>query len=67
MEVITKTELRLRYDEVSQRIKDGAVFIHPSDTIYGLSCNALNQKAVEAGLSVEELAENFVLRGLANR
>ena len=27
----------------------------------------LNQKAVEAGLSVEELVEDFVLRGLANQ
>ena len=47
MEVLTKAELQVRYDEIVQRIKEGAVFIHPSDTIYGLGCNALNTKAVD--------------------
>ncbi len=46
MEVLTRTELRLRHDEILAKIKQGAILIHPSDTIYGLSCNALDAKAV---------------------
>ena len=47
MEVLTATELKLRKPEILGKIRSGAVFIHPTDTIYGLGCNALNQKAVE--------------------
>ncbi len=46
MEVLTKAELQVRFDEIAERIKKGAIFIHPTDTIYGLSCNAQNEKAV---------------------
>ncbi len=54
MEIITKAELRLRYEEIMARIKKGAVFIHPTDTIYGLSCNALNKKAVQRIRKIKE-------------
>lgn len=47
MEVITKYELRLRKKEILEKIRNGAVFIHPTDTIYGISCNALNENAVK--------------------
>ncbi len=47
MEVLTKIELRIRHKEIFSKIKNGAVFIHPTDTIYGLGCNALDNKAIE--------------------
>jgi len=47
MEVLTKHELRLRKREIVEKIRKGAIFIHPTDTIYGLGCNALNDKAVQ--------------------
>lgn len=36
----------MRKDEVYRKILKGTVFIHPTDTIYGLSCNALEEKSV---------------------
>jgi|SRR3989344_9162274 len=46
MEVFTKVEVRRRYAEIIEKIKQGVVFIHPSDTIYGLGGNALDTNAV---------------------
>ncbi|MBI2666543.1 L-threonylcarbamoyladenylate synthase [Candidatus Woesearchaeota archaeon] len=46
MEIFTKKELQFRQKEILQRIKDGAIFICATDTIYGLSCNALLEHSV---------------------
>jgi len=54
MEVLTKPELDSRYEEIVKRIKGGALFIHPTDTIYGIGCNALNKKSVD---KIRELKE----------
>ncbi len=47
MEILTRTELKLRFNEILEKIAKGAVFIYPTDTIYGIGCNALNKKSVE--------------------
>lgn len=47
MEILTTAEVKLRFEELIEKIKKGSVFIHPSDTIYGLGCNALDVKAVD--------------------
>lgn len=56
MEILTKTEVQKRYDEIIEKITQGVVFIHPSDTIYGLGCNSLDVKAVE---KVRKLKQQF--------
>ncbi len=56
MEVLTKAEVQKRYDEIVQKITQGVIFIHPSDTIYGLSCSAQDSKAVD---KVRKLKEQF--------
>ena len=58
MEVLTKAELQVRFDEIAERIKKGAVFIHPTDTIYGLSCNALDEKAVAKIRQLKQRQDN---------
>jgi L-threonylcarbamoyladenylate synthase len=46
MEIFTKHELLLRKKEIIKRIKDGQIFIYPTDTIYGIGCDATNEDAV---------------------
>tara|TARA_Y100000310_G_scaffold335140_1_gene416464 strand:+ start:1319 stop:1885 length:567 start_codon:yes stop_codon:yes gene_type:complete len=58
MEILTKEELKLRYDEIIKKIKEGAIFIHPTDTIYGISCNALNEKSVAKIRELKERVDN---------
>jgi L-threonylcarbamoyladenylate synthase len=33
-------------DKITEKIKQGKIFIYPTDTIYGLGCDATNQEAV---------------------
>jgi len=47
MIVITKEELHSLRNIIFQKIENGAIFIHPTDTIYGIGCNALNSNAVK--------------------
>ncbi len=47
MEILTKDQLLLHKDRYAGKIlREGAIFIHPTDTIYGLGCNALDDQAV---------------------
>ncbi|MBU1973825.1 MAG: Sua5/YciO/YrdC/YwlC family protein, partial [Nanoarchaeota archaeon] len=58
MEILTKAELRLRYDEIIEKIKAGVIFIHPTDTIYGISCSALNENSVQKIRELKERPDN---------
>jgi len=58
MEILTKTELRVRLDEVIENIREGAIFIYPTDTIYGIGCNALNQKSVQKIREIKQRQNN---------
>jgi len=58
MEILTRTELRVRLDEIIENIRDGAIFIYPTDTIYGIGCNALNQKSVQKIRDIKQRQTN---------
>jgi L-threonylcarbamoyladenylate synthase len=46
MKTYIKEETLLRKDEMIEEIKNGSIIVHPTDTIYGLGCNATLTKAV---------------------
>lgn len=46
MKILSKEEFQLKRDMYTKFIEDGAVFIYPTDTIYGIGCDARNKSAV---------------------
>lgn len=46
MRILTKEEFLLEKIQLIQEILDGIIFIYPTDTIYGIGCNATDEKAV---------------------
>lgn len=47
MKVLTKDDMLVEKEKVVTQIKGGAVFIYPTDTIYGIGCDATNKDSVE--------------------
>ena len=58
MEIFTKTELRVRFDEIVENVRNGAIFIYPTDTIYGIGCNALNKKSIQKIRDIKQRQTN---------
>ena len=46
MEAVSKDEFLKRQNEFAKRVLAGAVFVYPTDTIYGVGCDARNAEAV---------------------
>lgn len=47
MNILTKEEFFAHEKEYIKKIEKGAIFIYPTDTIYGIGTNALDTKAVQ--------------------
>jgi L-threonylcarbamoyladenylate synthase len=45
--ILTRPEFWDKKAKYTKLIKQGAVFIYPTDTVYGIGCDATNKKAVE--------------------
>ncbi len=46
MWVLSEDEFKLHKFEIEEKIREGVLFIYPTDTIYGVGCDATNKKAV---------------------
>jgi L-threonylcarbamoyladenylate synthase len=47
MKTITKDEFLEDSDFYSSEVKEGKIFVYPTDTIYGIGCDALNGESIE--------------------
>ena len=47
MEVVSKEEVLMNREKFIEMVRDGAIFIHPTDTIYGIGCVAVKGKTVQ--------------------
>ena len=47
MRIIPKERFEEEKEEIKDLIKEGNIFIYPTDTIYGIGCDARNSKAIE--------------------
>ena len=59
MKVMTKDEVNVNFDDIKDMIEDGAVFIHPTDTIYGIGCDATNKEAVKKARDIKKSKQPF--------
>ena len=57
MEIVTKEEFLLEKRKYLKLMEGGAVFLHPTDTIYGIGCDATSEKAVQRIRSIKHRSE----------
>jgi tRNA threonylcarbamoyl adenosine modification protein (Sua5/YciO/YrdC/YwlC family) len=60
-----------RINQIVEILRNGGIFIYPTDTVYSLGCDITNQKAVEKiarikGLPVEKTVFSFICHDLSH-
>jgi len=60
-----------RINQIIDVLKDGGIIIYPTDTVYCMGCDIMNQKAVEKvakikGISIEKSSFSFICFDLSN-
>ena len=58
MNILTKDEFHVNFDDISMQIEEGVVFIHPTDTIYGIGCDATQKDAVKRIRDIKDRHES---------
>ena len=58
MRILNPDELKLEKEPIIDAVIRDAVFIHPTDTIYGIGCNAQNSNAVKKIRRIKGRATN---------
>jgi tRNA threonylcarbamoyl adenosine modification protein (Sua5/YciO/YrdC/YwlC family) len=60
-----------KIDQVVHALQNGAVIIYPTDTVYGIGCDIMNQKAVEKvarlkDIKIEKSSFSFICHDLSH-
>lgn len=58
MNTLTKDEFDVNFDDLKVDIEEGAIFIHPTDTIYGIGCDATQKEAVKKIRDIKDRHES---------
>ena len=58
-------------EKVVRALRDGALIIYPTDTVYGIGCDITNNKALEKlaklkGIKLEKATWSFICADLSN-
>lgn len=61
MIILNKEQALQKKEEIISAIKAGMIFIYPTDTIYGIGCDATNEKAVQKIREIKHRDEKPVL------
>jgi len=54
MRIIEKEEYHTRKGEIRSMLREGKIFIYPTDTIYGIGCDATNHDSVQKVREIKE-------------
>lgn len=57
MIILDKEQIKSAGKDLIEKMQEGAVFIYPTDTIYGIGCNACNKGAVARVREIKQRAE----------
>ena len=55
LEILGKNVNQRHIDQVVETLKDGGLIIYPTDTVYALGCDALNNQAIERICAIKEM------------
>ena len=58
MQILDADGIKKQNEAIVQAIKDGSIFIYPTDTIYGIGCNAQDSKSVAKIRKIKSRATN---------
>lgn len=58
MKVIVKNEAKIYQNLYFDKLDEGHIFVYPTDTIYGIGCDATNKEAVAKIREAKDRAEN---------
>jgi tRNA threonylcarbamoyl adenosine modification protein (Sua5/YciO/YrdC/YwlC family) len=56
--ILNKDEFILNKEKYLKLIREGAIFLYPTDTIYGIGCDATNDKSVKKIRDMKERPKN---------
>ena len=62
----SKNIFDIEIENVLQTLNNGGVFLYPTDTIWGIGCDATNDKAVEKIYKIKQRADHKAFISLVN-